>query len=245
MNRTARYLLAAVLALVFACCLALAWAGVKARRARTTCTGIEVQFRDELRFVTEGEIKDLLDRNYGIYLGQGIDSVQLSRIEQMLRTQTAIRAGEAWTTDDGVLHIGISQRKPVLRIQTENGGCYADAEGTVFPLRNGCTPLVPVIDGAVQSGQKEWLDGVLELVAYMHRTKVWEENIAQMHVLPSGDIVMIPRTGRERFLFGTPDHAAEKFKRMEQYYRHIRPAQEGSGYKSVNVKYQGQIICRK
>ena len=85
---------------------------------------------------------------------------------------------------------------------------------------------------------------MLTLIAYMKKSK-WEARIAKMSVLADGDIVMSPVEGRESFIFGRPENVQEKFARMNEYYKRIKPAVEENYYASVNVKYKGQIICRK
>ena len=65
-----------------------------------------MHFADSLRFVSEQDIRDYLDKRYGPYIGERMDSVQLARIEDMLESRSAVMRAEAWTTDDGVLHVG-------------------------------------------------------------------------------------------------------------------------------------------
>ena len=137
-------------------------------------------------------------------------------------------------------------------------GYYADDRGYIFPLQKSWTPLVPVVDGnlplCVSEGykgelasdvEKEWMNGILELLAYMSRSRIWAENISQISVREDGDLVLCPREGQERFIFGDSSRAKEKFALIEDYYKYIKPSKEPGWYHSVNVKYPGQIICRK
>ena len=86
---------------------------------------------------------------------------------------------------------------------------------------------------------------MIALVDYMSSSGVWAENIVQITVQDNGDLVMVPRKGKEKFLFGKPDNIQDKFSRMEKYYTGIVPAKGEGFYSTVNVKYNGQIICRK
>lgn len=118
--------------------------------------------------------------------------------------------------------------------------------------------MVPVIDGAlplnVDRGykgepktetEKKWLAEVLGLVSYMSDSRIWAENISQITVQGNGDMILIPRQGKERFIFGLPADYEAKFDRIERYYSTILP-QKGAGYYStVNVKNNAQIVCRK
>ncbi len=56
---------------------------------------------------------------------------------------------------------------------------------------------------------------------------------------------MIPREGNERFIFGSPFDAAAKFGRMADYYRYILPDKGEGYYRTVNVKFDKQIVCKK
>ena len=60
-----------------------------------------------------------------------------------------------------------------------------------------------------------------------------------------GDRSLIPREGKERFLFGNPFDCADKFGRLEDYYRYIVPEKGADYYRTVNVKFEKQIVCRK
>ena len=54
-----------------------------------------------------------------------------------------------------------------------------------------------------------------------------------------------PRQGKERFIFGLPSGFESKFDRMGRYYTTILPEKGAGYYSTVNVKYNGQIVCRK
>lgn len=233
-------------------------AGTAKKRSLLTCEGVRVSFADDYRFVTEEDVKGYLDKYYGAYIGQRLDSIRLHKVEDILDVQSAILKSQAYTTDDGMLNVIITQREPVIRFQTEDHGFYADECGFIFPLQENYTSNVPVIDGNIpihsvegykgapeSDKEKEWMNGVIELTEYMGNNRTWAENIVQMHVDENGDIVMVPRNGNERFIFGSPFEAPEKFARMEKYYRYILPEKGEGYYKTVNVKFDKQIVCKK
>ena len=258
MTKRARILVSvAVLAALAALC-ALIYAGTAREKALRTCEGLRVEYADEYRFVSEEDIKDYLDKYYGAYIGQRLDSIRLHQVESILDVQSAILKSEAYTTEDGLLNIRLTQREPVVRFQKGGYGFYADCNGFIFPLQENYTSPVPVMDGAVPikategykgapgtEEEKAWIAGVISLVQYMEKTRIWAENIVQMHVEDDGDIVMIPREGNERFIFGSPFDAAAKFGRMADYYRYILPDKGEGYYRTVNVKFDKQIVCKK
>jgi len=244
-----------------AACLSLWLVGdhVNARsRKETTCRGVEAVIADSLerRFISREDIMDWM-QDYGTYIGLRLDSVDVHRVEAIIDGKSAVRKSQAWLTDDGILHISVTQREPVVRFQGASGGFYADAEGFLFPLQNRHTVRVPVVDGALplqlEKGfkgepqtdeEKQWVSSVLALVRYMVERKDWNELVSQITVLKDGNLLLIPREGQERFLFGTPTGIDAKFGRIRKYYEAVAPTRE-KPYRTVDVRFDGQIVCRK
>lgn len=258
MNRRIRRLISILTLAALVAVMLLISAGNAEKRALITCEGVKVSFADDYRFVTEEDVKGYLDKYYGAYIGQRLDSIRLHKVEDILNVQSAVLNSEAFTTDDGMLNIIITQREPVVRFQRGDYGFYADECGFIFPLQENYTSLVPVIDGNIPISSKEgykgapendrerqWMDGVLGMLQYMEKSRVWKENIVQMHVDGNGDLILIPRQGAERFIFGSPSGVKDKFERMADYYRYILPEKGDGFYRTVNVKFDNQIVCKK
>lgn len=233
--------------------------GMNERRiGQLTCAGVKVEFADDFNFVTAKDIEGYLSEEYGAYIGQRLDSVDLARVEKILDGKSAILKAEAYTSPDGFLNVKIRQREPVARFQKDNNGFYVDEKGFLFPLQRNYTSTVPIIDGSlplnVERGYKgrpkteaeqEWLAEMIDLVNFMQESGTWAENISQITVKDNGDLVMVPREGKERFIFGPPVDFEAKFSRLGRYYTTILPAKGAGYYSTVNVKYNGQIVCRK
>lgn len=221
----------------------------RSERSRVLCDGLDVQIKDKYEFVTVEDIKGFVDKKYGSYIGVRLDSLDLDRLEKMLEEKGVVLKSEAWTTSDGILHISIRQRQPVLRFQRGNDGFYVDKEGYVFPLHSSYTADVPVIEGSLPALDNEsgeaWARGVIRLVNYIQGSRKWKERISGISVNDRGDLELRVSTGKERFILGYPDKLEDKFARMDKYYSHILPAKGEGWYKSVNLKYNKQIICRK
>ena len=152
----------------------------------------------------------------------------------------------------------VTQRSPVVRFQKKEGGFYADAEGYIFPLQNSYASHVQIVDGNIpvnaKSGhkgeisdpqEKAWFDRIMAVVRFLETDPTWKNKIVQIHVDNGGELTLVPREGREIFIFGQPVNIEDKFSRLAKYYTTILPAKAEEKYKTVNVKYDGQIVCRK
>jgi cell division protein FtsQ len=257
MKPVVRYVLAAT---AVTACLFLWLVGDRVAaedRREVTCNGIEALVTDSLqrKFVSPGDIKEWM-ADYGTYLGLRLDSVDLRRVETVIDGKSAVRKSQAWLTDDGILHVSVTQREPVVRFQGASGGFYADADGFLFPLQSRHTARVPVVDGALPlklgkdfkgvpetDRERQWVLSILGLVRWLGERKQWSDLVGQISVRKDGNLVLVPREGSERFLFGTPTDIDAKFSRIRKYYESVAPSRE-TPYKTVDVRYAGQIICR-
>lgn len=259
MKAVVRYTIDFLLAAALAAALAFIMHGVRSGRRMTTCNRLEVEFRDSLKFVSKEDISNSLTANYGPYIGQHLDSLRLDRMEELIESRSAVLESQAWTTDDGVLHISISQRVPEIRFGDGQDGYYIDKEGYVFPLHKEYTAPVLVIGGAVPSmptrgykgpapspDDRAWFADMLEFKRASekrhrgparHIDRIWVEN--------NGDIVMRLDSHPENFIFGKPQEIEEKFAKIDKYFAYIKPFKEDGQYKTVNLKYKNQIICRQ
>lgn len=249
--------------LLFTGCITV-WAVTSAMSARErrqrTCQGkgsLDVTITDSLErgFVGKADVARWLEKEYKAYAGLPLDSVDLAGIEKLVQAHSVVRDCQAWLTDDGILHVALSQREPVVRFDDGSNGYYADATGFVFPLQARGSADVPVVSGSIplkiprgfkgypsDSVEKEWLDQMIGMINTMRGT-VWEHNIVKITVSPRKNLVLIPREGREQFIFGEPVRVEEKLLLMKAYYESVAPVHPQ--YRSVDLRYRGQIVCRK
>lgn len=259
-NKVLKYSLGAIFAAAAVIFMAAMLAVSDGQRKALKCSGISVVIADstERSFVTAKEVTGYLDKEFSGYKGMPVKDLNTARAERIIDSKSAVLKSQVFVTRDGMLNVTVTQREPAVRFQNGDTGFYADTEGCIFPLQSNYTARVPIINGNIpiknSAGFKgkpetpeemEWMRGVLDMVAFMNREKTWAENIVQISIGRDGDMVMVPRNGKEKFIFGGPERYAEKFGLMEKYYTAIVPEKGADFYSTVNVKYRNQIICRK
>lgn len=259
MNRILKYILLSLCGAVILLCMVYAVFAGKDIRRSLRCERLEICISDSLEnsFVSREDVKIFLDKGYGEYIGVALDSLDLVKIESIVDGRSAVKKSQAYVTKDGALHIDIVQRKPIVRFQKKNGGFYADAEGFIFPLQNSFASHVQIIDGnipiAANSGYKgqindgkemKWFRDMMALINYLEGSRKWKDKIVQIHVGENGDLILIPREGKERIVFGKPEHVEERLATLEKYYTTIIPEKGEDRYREVDLRFKGQIICR-
>ena len=259
MKKVAKYMLYVGLSTILLACIIAAYiAGVQSRKP-LVCKGIRIEVLDSAQnsFVTTSDVRKYLDKSYGKLIGMQLDSIDLVKVEKAVDSRSAVLKSQAYVTRDSILNITVTQRKPVVRFQKKDGGFYADAEGYIFPLQSSYASHVQIIDGAIplaaNSGYKGgienpdervWFKKIMNVVNYMEGSKVWKGKIVQIHVLENGELILVPREGNEKFLFGQPGSVEEKFSKMERYYTTIIPEKGSNKYKTVDVRFDNQIVCK-
>lgn len=244
MKRKVFLLIAALLTVSLGVGMSLLMHGSREKHREIACSGMELSFRDSLKFVSEDDIKRFLDRNYGVYIGQRLDSVKLHRIEELIESRSVVMNSEVWTSPDGILHIEISQRAPVLRLMNGEQGFYIDAEGDVFPLHKSYTADVPVLEGKV-SRDSLFLQSALELHNFLEDNPKCSVMVEKMSIDEKGELNIVTSRGEERFVLGQIEDLKGKFAKIDKYYAYIVPNAGEGKYRTVIVKYKNQIICRE
>lgn len=259
MRQTTRYILLGICGALISACIVCAFLAGKRDRSEILCSKVRIIVTDSTqnRFISPQKIKSDLRKEYGKITGIPIDSLDLEKIEGIIDGKSAVLKSQAYTTKDSTLTIEISQRKPVVRFQKGTTGFYADKEGYIFPLQSSFTSHVQVVDGHIpisfrdgQKGQikdpaeKEWFLKTVALVNFIEGDKQWKKLIVQIHVNEKGDIILIPREGKEKFIIGKPEDIENKFEKLKKYYTAIIPDAGRDAYKVIDLRYKGRIICK-
>lgn len=259
MARKLRFMFMTLFTAAFAAVCGITLHSERKQRELATCSGIEISFRDSLKFIGEDDIKRFLAERYGAYVGQKIDSVRLYEIEQLIESRSSVLNAEAWITpNDGLLHVMIVQRAPAMRFDTGGGGFYIDRSGYVFPLHKSYTADVTVVKGKVpfdvprgftgyppDEKDRQWLSGLLGLEKEIRHSKSLRDDVEGISIDSNGDLVLNLKRSKEKFIIGKPVDIREKFDKIDKYFGYIVPEMGEGYYRLVNLKYKNQIICRR
>lgn len=142
--------------------LALLWGAVAAyivyaasvsRRMRNSATveGIEIEVSDSSSqgfLVSAARVREWISQSGIPTIGTAVDAVDLTGIERLVARNGFVDQTVAWVSYSGVLHVSISQRKPLVRLLTDGMNCYVTADGYVFAAPLASSLYVPVITGS-------------------------------------------------------------------------------------------------
>jgi len=247
MPRIVRHIINISFAVLLTAALVASYMLGASHRKPITCKGLSICIPDSAanQFIRPDEVRKILDSEYSGYIGLPIDEIDLTKIESILDGKSAIYKSEAYATKDSMLNVTITQRKPIVRFQKGSKGFYADETGYLFPLQSTYASHVQIVDGAIPLNNEEWLERMIRLVRHIDDSKVWKDKIVQITVEEDGNLTLVPRDGKEKFIFGHPTDIESKFKKMELCYKAIKPSKTDKDYRWVDIRFDGQIVCRE
>lgn len=224
---------------------------------KEVCSGIKVVILDSAvnRFVSEKEVKDILIKSDAKPLGKKIKDLSINELEELLNKRSAIKKGDVSISRDGMLYASITQRRPLLRIESREGGFYIDETLYIFPLINTFTSYVPVVTGdipiklkpdfrGVADGEdSKWLESMLRFGNYIYRSEFWNAQVQQINIRPNGDMVLYTRVGDQAIVFGGFENFEYKFRKLEAFYQNVVPVKGWNRYSEINLKFSDQIVC--
>lgn len=227
---------------------------ISVKKTALQCREIKIIIPGTSSFIDRNDVSQLVKQNAGVLVGMAMDRINIHAIEKALKSNPYIRAARVFADMDGVLHIEVEQRQPVLRILNySNQDFYIDQEGYKIPSSINYTPNVLVANGYIMESFSGTIDTLRTPVAkdlfkaatFMGNDPLWKDQIEQMYVNEQKEIEMIPRVGNHKIILGTADSLEVKLGNLLIFYKKAIPAVGWDAYKTINIKYSNQIVCEK
>jgi len=220
-----------------------------------------VPLSDGNLLIDSNEVKKVIKSTYGVELeGTSIAELDVARVEQMLETDAFIADADVYVDASGKVQVRVVQREPVLRIISSNGqNYYLDKDGFKMPLSDHFSARVLVATGnippysddflkAPKNGEPEKKNVLKDLFALRNdlgNDEFMNALIEQVYVSNRGEYILIPKLGDQKIILGNYDNIEDKFKRLKVFYKEGMPYEGWQKYGEINLKYKGQVVCRK
>ena len=205
-------------------------------------------------FIKENDIRKTIQKTFGLDLqGRSIADVELDHIEKVMLEQPFVDDADVFVDGNSKLGIRIIQREPIMRVIDEEGGnYYLDAKGAQMPTSRYYTARVVVVTGQLPSFSPDFqttklkirLKDVFELVKIIDQNDFHKALVEQIYVNSAGEFILSPKVGNQTILLGGIEHIEEKLHRLEVFYKKAMPQVGWNKYSVINLKYNGQIVCK-
>ncbi len=214
----------------------------KTKLGDVKCRGLQVVVgdTDENAFIDESEVLAVIKRGYGDIKGKNIVEIDKDSIERVLIRNSVIKSAQIYYSLDGSFHVEITQRKPVLRVLAGDG-YYVDEDGKVMPLSGKYTSRVVVATGNIS--KKFACNGLYPFVMALKEDDFWEALIEQIVVVKDNEVVLIPKVGNFKIVFGKVDDYVAKLDKLRFFLKEGIALKGWNVYKEINLKFDNQVVC--
>jgi cell division protein FtsQ len=210
---------------------------------------ISVSFKEPYQFITDKEVEAIVLRNFKRLRGSLLDSVNTHEIELKIEEIAWVYNAEVYKgyaladtmNAAGRLNIKIEQEVPVLRVVNDNGSYYVNEHGKKMPASLHHTSNVIVVTGKVTYDRLTKI--LLPFVEHLSADDFWRSLFLQIDVQSNGELVLVPRVGNHRIVFGTTDNIDQKLRNLKLVYTKGFNGEDWKKYKTVSLKYNNQVVC--
>lgn len=227
---------------------------IEVKKQDVKCENVKIIIPGADNFIEREEIDAILAESEGNLIGRNLKEVNTQKIEKTIQANPYIAFAKVYADMDGVIHIEIKQRQPVLRVINAGGqDYYIDKEGLKMPVSANFTANVLVATGNILEGFGGRVDSLrtplaadlYQIALYLKKDTLWDAQIEQIFVNNKKDIELIPRVGNQRIILGDASSLDHKMDNLLAFYKQAMPLVGWDAYKTISVKYANQVVCEK
>lgn len=209
--------------------------------------GYDIEDSDERLYMTVGELNALL-RSEDIYpVGRPIDRVSLQRIENVIRRHPMVRTAECYATPRQEVYVRLTQRVPLLRVQTAAETYLIDTDRRQMQARASVKDSVLRVTGAI--GVQTAARQIADFAEWLQDNRYWRERIDHIHLrTPRMAVVYLkqPLANGQRpvVVLGTMSDYERKLAKLRTFIENSSDAIRDKQYYELDLRFRGQVIAR-
>lgn len=224
---------------------------IELKKSETVCKAIKVYIPGSQYFIDRQEIDNILQMSSHTLIGRRIENINIHDLENKLKANPFIEFAKVYADMDGVIHVEISQRQPILRVMNRfEQDFYVDQHGLKIPLSQNFTARVLAANGYIDELFANRVDSlhtalakdIFKTAEFIRNDSLWDAQIAQIYINEQHEIELIPRVGNQRILLGNADSLSLKFSNLKVFYKQALPMVGWDAYKVINIKYANQVV---
>lgn len=215
---------------------------------------INIDYTEGLYFVSEEDVQQAI----GTWLpgqlnGYDIGQLDLRALEVHIKMNPYVRKVDAYVDHNGKLTVDVAQRAPIVRVINRRGvSYYLDGWGEKIPVTDNFTSRVPVLtghfsDNGLTTGfvETEEMQKLFGLASMLREDKFYQALVDQINVERDKTIVLVPKIDRHVVILGDTENLNDKLHRLKLFYKQGLKDVGWKQYKSVDVRFKNQVVCKK
>jgi cell division protein FtsQ len=237
------------------------------KQNETLCSGfnVTIDYQGADHMISPWIIKNQIKNRSGDPVNHSLSDINIENIELGIRAIPYVLKADVFLTIEGTLEARIIQRKPIMRVINRLGQeFYADEQGNLMPSNPRFPARVIIVNGNItfpysaqanltrpDSGKHDTLQSRLNIYRAFHVVRqaiadtFLQAQLSQIYFNSGNEIEITPAFGNHLILFGDTTNTQGKFDKLQAFYIQAMPKVGWETYKTINLKYENQIICIK
>lgn len=204
---------------------------------------VEIKDVDGQYFITSSELKKDVLLDLQILDSLSFEEINIKMLEESLDNHPSIRKAEVYSKLDGSLNIDVQQKRPIARVQSSTADYYIDEIGDSMALSSNYFASVPLVNGKVNVKTRKKLHQFLSLI---QQDSFYKDHFGGIQILANAEWVLYSKLGDHKILFGKAGDIKRKLRKLKIFYLNKASTKaELDEIKLLNLKFEGQVICRK
>jgi cell division protein FtsQ len=223
--------------------------GYQMQPSDISCTSLKyaIEDKNERLYVSEAELTFLL-RNSGLYpVGRTLASNTLHQIETAIAHHPMVRTADCYITPRGEMRIRLTQRVPLLRVQTPLDTYFVDTDRRVMEVRTSVRDKVLVVTGNVGV---QMATGVLaDFAEWLRDDEYWHLRAHHLQVQNPQMVFLYLKDEQgeirnERVVLGPIKGYESKLEKLRTFMENGDEATRDKHYTELDLRFKGQVIGR-
>jgi cell division protein FtsQ len=215
-------------------------------------------------FITEKEIRTYMQLVDDSLEGERLGKIDIHQLEQLISSNPYVLTSQVYASLDGIVHIDVIQRKPVVRVQNAaHEQWYISDDGHMMPLNPGKSARVllasgfinevyaqqlalnpgPIVTKEDSAMSKTLTYGIFKIASYIDKDAFLKAQIEQIYVNKAGEFELVPMVGKQLIMFGDATNVETKFQNLVIFYKQGLSTEGWDTYDTINLKFENQVVC--
>ncbi len=204
---------------------------------------LEIEFSNgDNLFMTHEMVNKLLIQKNAPVKNKAKSLINLHEFERSVAENPLVEKAKVYLTIAGSLKTVVTQRTPVARVNTGKEGYYIDRQGFKMPLSTNHSARVPLVLGQLTD---EDIPAVFLLLKKINSEEFLTNLIVGIHKTSNGEYLLRTRMYDQEIRIGAIAELDTKLKKLLVFYKKVIQEKAIGDYKTINLKYNNQVVCRK
>ena len=203
-----------------------------------------IEDADERMYLSEAELNAAL-RAEAIYpVGQAMNIVSLHRIESAIRRHPMVRTAECYATPRGEVRVRLTQRIPLLRVQTPHEHYLIDTDRRMMQARAAVRDSVPVVTGNINPQMA--VTSLADYAEWVQDNRYWRTRVHHLYVQsPFMVYAYLRGETTPRVVLGAMRGYERKFAKLRTFIEDGAEETAGKQYRELDLRFKGQVVGRR